>query len=136
MLTEINPEYKKIIDELIEIRNDKDFSKLDNVIERLTKIGSIPMLNDDVKAFRDITVNMTKTFIAKNHDYGNSFEQSLDEEGMAASRIRMGDKWNRYKTLSRAKDIKVKDESLRDTLLDLANYSIMTVMWMDKNKNK
>lgn len=87
----------------------------------------------DAERFKNITSNMLDTFRRKNHDYGNSFEQSLNEEGLAASRIRMGDKWNRYKTLSKPKiDAQVNDESIRDTLLDLANYAIMTVIWLDK----
>lgn len=87
----------------------------------------------DVDRFGTIIRKMHEIFIKKNHDYGNSFEQSLNEEGLAASRIRMGDKWNRYKTLSKNNsNIQVNDESIRDTLLDLANYAIMTVMWLDK----
>ena len=85
-------------------------------------------------SFLAITKTMVETFIKKNHDYGNSFEQSLDEEGLAAARIRMGDKWNRFKNLSKGVDSQVNDESLIDTLLDLANYSIMTVMWLNKKK--
>lgn len=47
------------------------------------------------------------------------------------ARIRLGDKFNRFKTLSRNGDQKVNDESIRDTLIDLANYAIMTVLEME-----
>ena len=47
------------------------------------------------------------------------------------ARIRLGDKFNRFKTLSRNKEQKVNDESIRDTLIDLANYAIMTVLEME-----
>lgn len=87
---------------------------------------------DDSKLFEEITKTMTNIFKKKNNDYGNSFEESLNEEGLTASRIRIGDKWNRFKTLSKGKKIEVKDESIRDTLVDMANYCIMTVMWLDK----
>ena len=40
-------------------------------------------------------------------------------------------KFNRFKTLSRATEKKVTDESIRDTLLDLANYALMTVLEME-----
>lgn len=90
----------------------------------------------DADKFEAITKKMYSIFRKKNHDYGNSFEQSLNEEGLAASRIRMGDKWRRYKTLSKGETAQVNDESIRDTLLDLANYAIMTVMWLDKQSNK
>ena len=41
---------------------------------------------------------------------------------------------NRIESLTK-KEAQVKDESIKDTLLDMANYAIMTVMWMDKNQN-
>ena len=135
METKINSEYQKIIDKLEEAKKTKNTSYIDEAIYILTHLDTMPELSDNVKQFMAITQNMTKTYAAKNHDYGDSFEQSLNEEGMAASRIRMGDKWNRYKTLSKTKDIRVKDESIKDTLLDMANYAIMTVMWMNKKKN-
>ena len=67
-------------------------------------------------------------YARKNHDYGDSFHQTFVEEGMAMARIRLGDKFNRFKTLSRNEEQKVNDESIRDTLIDLANYAIMTVL--------
>lgn len=70
------------------------------------------------------------------NDYGDSFHQTYIEEGMAMPRIRLGDKFSRFKTLSRilssdSDQQAVTDESIRDTLLDLANYSIMTVLEID-----
>lgn len=70
-------------------------------------------------------------YAKKNHDYGDSFGQSFREEGLAMARIRLGDKFNRFKTLSRNPEQKVNDESIRDTLIDLANYAIMTVLEME-----
>ena len=40
----------------------------------------------------------------------------------------MSDKMERVKTLSKGEKAKVTDEKIRDTLVDLANYAIMTVM--------
>lgn len=75
---------------------------------------------------------LNQLYERKNHDYGNSFHKTFVEEGMAMARIRLDDKLNRFKTLSRSSgDWKVRDESIRDTLLDLANYAIMTVMEME-----
>lgn len=84
--------------------------------------------------FKAITDKMHDTYVRKNHDYGNSFDVSMDEEGLTAARIRLNDKWLRFKQLSKGEEALVKDESIRDTLLDMANYCIMTVMWMDRNK--
>ena len=75
--------------------------------------------------FKAITKKMTDTFIAKNKDYGNSFEKSIDEEGYVAFQVRANDKLNRFKSILLNKKQEVKDESIKDTLLDLANYCIM-----------
>lgn len=102
------------------------------VIHALKQLGQRPVLEDNVQQFMDITTNMTKTYAAKNHDYGNSFDQSLDKFGIIAAIVRMGDKMNRLESLA-VKKAEVKDESIKDTLLDLATYSVMTVMWMSNN---
>lgn len=84
-----------------------------------------------VNLHKDICLNLNELYAKKNHDYGDSFHQTFIEEGMAMARIRLGDKFSRFKTLSKNTDQKVADESIRDTLLDLANYAIMTVLEMD-----
>ena len=78
-------------------------------------------------AHKAICDSMHDTYVKKNHDYGDSFHLSYLEEGIAMSRIRLGDKFNRFKTLSKSEAL-VTDESICDTLLDLANYAIMTVL--------
>lgn len=80
---------------------------------------------------REICEEINDLYARKNHDYGDSFHQTFVEEGMAMVRIRLGDKFNRFKTLSRNEEQKVNDESIRDTLIDLANYAIMTVLEME-----
>lgn len=139
METKINEEYQKLIDALKGVKCgqslESDRNALDDVIHALGKLGTRPVLPNDVEQFMNITQNMAKTFAAKNHDYGNSFEESLDEFGLIASVVRIGDKMNRIKSLVK-KEAQVKDESIKDTLLDMANYAIMTVMWMNKNNNQ
>ena len=49
-------------------------------------------------------------------------------------RIRLGDKLARFKSLTKSGGQEVKDESIRDTLIDLANYAIMTVLELDDQK--
>lgn len=84
----------------------------------------------NVQEFTALTQEMAQTYEAKNADYGNSFDKSLDEFGLVASLVRMTDKLNRAKQLSR-QEARV-DESMRDTLMDLANYAVMTVRWLDE----
>lgn len=71
------------------------------------------------------------TFCRKNHDYGNSFEESLDQFGIVASIVRMSDKMNRLESLTdESKTRQVGSESLLDTLEDLSNYAAMTACWL------
>ena len=92
--------------------------------------------NNKVERHKQICSALNDLYAKKNHDYGDSFHQTFVEEGMAMPRIRLGDKFNRFKTLSRKLDTqKVSDESLKDTLLDLANYAIMTVLEMEEAEN-
>lgn len=85
-----------------------------------------------VERHMDICKGLNGIYEQKNHDYGDSFHDTFVEEGMAMARIRLSDKLNRFKKLSKVgSEQKVNDESIRDTLLDLANYAIMTVMEMD-----
>ena len=81
--------------------------------------------------FKNICEEMLSTFERKNHDYGDSFTQTVDKFGLIASGIRMHDKLERFINLVQKEVSKVSDESMRDTLLDLANYAIMTVMYID-----
>ena len=71
------------------------------------------------------------TFCRKNHDYGNSFEESLDQFGIVASIVRMSDKMKRLESLTdESKTPQVGSESLLDTLEDLSNYAAMTACWL------
>lgn len=73
--------------------------------------------------------NICKVLNDKNHDYGDSFAKSYSEYKDVMAAIRLEDKLNRYKALiANKEDCKVKEESIEDTLLDLANYAIMTLI--------
>ena len=90
---------------------------------------------NNLELHKQICEEIHSLYTKKNHDYGDSFHITYTEEGMAMPRIRLSDKFNRFKTLSRSNKQEVKDESIRDTLIDLANYSIMTIMEMDREKS-
>lgn len=89
------------------------------------------------KAFYGVTGRMLALYCRKNKDYGDSFAKSLDEDGLLVAKIRIGDKVNRYNTLMKNKgNAEVKDESLVDTLIDMANYAVMTIMWIEDQTDK
>lgn len=82
-----------------------------------------------------IVRELRDTYIAKNADYGNSFEKSIDEFGVISAIVRMSDKMERLKslTVNNALDEKpMVDESILDTTKDLANYAIMLAMYLEK----
>lgn len=76
-----------------------------------------------------------ETFKRKNHDYGNSFEKSLDTFGLVAGIVRMNDKFERLVSLNDpSKDAQIASESLVDTLEDLSNYAAMAACWLKGKK--
>lgn len=76
---------------------------------------------------RQIGEELTALYEKKNHDYGDSFGKGYIEYGMVMPVIRLEDKVNRLKSLLKA-DPKVVDESIEDTLMDIANYAQMTLL--------
>ena len=59
----------------------------------------------------------------------------MTEYGLIMPVIRLEDKFNRFKKLALNNgEAKVKDESIEDTLLDMANYALMTVIEMRNKK--
>ena len=134
METIVNKEYQSIIDALEVVKNrvlQNEKKAIEDCQYAIKQLGSRVVLSEDAEKFNSITTDMLKTYIKKNHDYGNSFEQSLDKFGLVAGVVRIGDKMNRIESLT-TKEAMVKDESIKDTLLDMANYCIMSVMWLNK----
>jgi hypothetical protein len=70
---------------------------------------------------------MKSVYEKKNHDYCDNFSKTFKEYGAKAACIRLEDKLQRYKSLLDS-EASVTEESMIDTLLDLANYSVMTIM--------
>lgn len=78
-----------------------------------------------------ICEQLNQIYRDKNHDYGDSFGETFKKLGIISAVTRITDKVNRLQTLC-TKESKVKDENIRDTLMDLANYSIMTIIELDE----
>lgn len=87
--------------------------------------------HDKVLRHKGLCDKIHSLYKKKNHDYGDSFGQSFRDYGPLAGLVRMEDKFNRLKTLVRGAGQEVKDESIMDTLMDLANYAIMTLLEME-----
>ena len=89
-----------------------------------------------VEQHKKICDNLNKIYEKKNHDYGNSFGETYKDLGIISAVTRISDKFNRLKTLAKYENNLVNDESLEDTLLDMANYCIKTKMCLDSEKNE
>ena len=115
------------------------FPRLDNILrtDGADRDGDVILPGEvrfpDDTRFRFITEEMVTLYSKKNADYGDAFTQSLDEDGLLVSKIRLKDKLNRFAKLIE-NDALVNDESMRDTLIDMANYAVMTMMWLDENE--
>ena len=82
-----------------------------------------------------ICEKLNEIYVNKNHDYGDSFGETFRKLGIISAVTRITDKTNRLQSLCR-KQQKVNDESIRDTLMDLANYAIMTIIEFDEEKER
>lgn len=85
--------------------------------------------------FKKYTDHLADILQAKNDAYGDSFTKSVDEDGLLVLKIRLGDKFNRISSLIKRDELKENDESLEDTLLDMAGYSILGLKWLKEHKN-
>lgn len=110
---------------IIEYTAQKSHDNVKDIIESVSE--------NNEELYHKIIQELEQTYLAKNKDYGNSFEQSLDEFGEVAGVVRIGDKFNRAKNLMNNKP-KVKDESKIDTWLDMSIYCIMQAMWLMKQE--
>lgn len=87
----------------------------------------------DADRFKEITDNMNDTYKRKNSDYGNSFSNLFKKCGMTYAYGHMAEKLERINSL-RKNEAKVKGESMKDSLYDLANYAILTIMELEKTE--
>jgi len=90
---------------------------------------------DRVQQLRTVQDEGYELFKKKNADYGDAFAKY----GPVGVIMRMEDKLKRYLSITKSSVNLVNEESLRDTLIDLHNYSAMAIMLMDEpneNKNK
>lgn len=112
------------------VPNEDDLKYIKDDMEMTMKMYKEMTTNPVTHEF--ICEELYETYKKKNKDYGDSFAKSLDKHGLIAAIVRMDDKMSRLVTLEKSESIEV-NESMRDTVMDLANYAIMTAMWMDEN---
>jgi hypothetical protein len=85
--------------------------------------------------FKNITNEMYELWKRKNTDYGSSVSDTYKDFGLVSFLVRMQDKMNRLKTLTKQQAL-VEDEKIEDTLIDLANYSVLALMEVRNESNR
>ena len=105
-------------DKKIKMENDYNILK-DDKVNRVSQMSKI----------QEEGLNLFKK---KNQDYGDAFANY----GPIGVLVRMGDKIARLQSITNKGISLVNSESLRDTLIDLHNYSAMAIMLLDEDKNK
>lgn len=99
------------------------------IIDTTSPQTAIPETSPSVTvSFRSVCSKITSLYERKNADYGDSFSRSVHKYGNIAALTRISDKFNRMENLLLKDEQKVTDESLKDTVLDLASYAIMFYM--------
>lgn len=109
---------------------------METKIKTVTEIGvSSELADDKVETFATIVKEMTELYAKKNHDYGNSFDEGCDKIGTGYPLGRLLDKMNRLIACMGKEDEMQINESIEDTLKDLACYSVMTLSYLKRKKN-
>jgi len=83
---------------------------------------------DRVEQMKTIQSTALALFEKKNADYGDAFAKY----GVIGVLMRMEDKLQRALNISKTKIQLVEDEGIKDTLLDLHNYSAMALMLLSE----
>lgn len=83
-------------------------------------------IKEKLEGFDEVVAQLREILEKKNHDYGDHNIAILGEKGCF---VRMFDKINRLKKMMWDGTAgQVSDESIDDSLRDLANYSIITLI--------
>lgn len=81
-----------------------------------------------VEQMKQIQDEALELFSKKNVDYGDAFAKY----GVIGVLMRIEDKLQRYMTITKNCVNLINDEGIRDTLIDLHNYSAMALMLLDE----
>jgi len=93
-------------------------------------------VKEEVKMFSDLTKEMANTFAKKRADYGQTTTETYDKFGPVSMLTRMHDKMGRLDNLLGKSADNLVGEKVEDTLLDLANYALITILELRKHETQ
>lgn len=105
----------------------------DKNLERVKKEFANSQSKNKTDIHQEICNTLNALYRAKNADYGDSFANTRKVVSNAIL-VRLNDKISRLNSLMRGNKQQVKDESIKDTLMDLANYAILELVEMECEK--
>ena len=112
---------------VIEQITEEEMSETEKVIRRKNPIH---------ERHKNLCKQLHSVYLAKDSDYGSSYHDTYKKFGITSAAIRISDKYNRMMSLIEKHDAKVKDESLRDTMLDMCGYLLLTIMELDNEAHR
>ena len=94
--------------------------------------------------FYQLLEDMKKTHDAKRHDYASVEDvfanfRTCEMAGIPAWKgvaVRISDKFSRIMGFARKERLEVKDESIKDTLVDMANYALIALILYEEDNGK
>ena len=129
----------KLLDEYYEGRNEfpaRDNEDSVDSTDPEKPVIELAEIADNHNPFKKYTDKLAETLLEKNTAYGDSFSQSVDKYGLSVIGVRLSDKYNRIEHLITNHELKENDESLEDTLLDMAGYSILGLKYLKEHENE
>lgn len=90
---------------------------------------------DKTTTHENLCKEIHELYVKKNHDYGDSFGKTYKDLGIISAATRISDKYNRFIELAKGNKPLVSTETIRDTLIDMANYALMTIIELENNKD-
>lgn len=85
--------------------------------------------------FADLLKEIKELREKKNQDYNNSFINHYNKFGLLAVLSDIGRKTVRLEAFAQQKEIKVKEETLEDTLKDLAVIALNAIIWIRQKRD-
>tara|TARA_B100001287_G_scaffold261627_1_gene250840 strand:+ start:371 stop:691 length:321 start_codon:yes stop_codon:yes gene_type:complete len=99
-------------------------------------------LYNQSERFYELLEEMKRTHNAKRHDYANTKDvfanfRTCELAGIPAWKgccVRIGDKFSRIMGFAKKEKLEVKDESIKDTLIDMANYALIALILYEESE--
>lgn len=114
---------------------DKDVVPKEEYTGRVMLLTMRDVRSEYEEKFIALTREMGDTFLRKNRDYGSSFSETVQEFGYVPAVARINDKFKRVKNMVAGQQMNVS-ESMRDNLMDIASYCLLTVIEIDRGNEQ